>query len=132
MTIGFNILTQWKDVPDMVYTCELCEDNYESLIGLLINNIITTSLTYGYENVSVTQIDNADVLITDEIFIEQIPKVVPNLPSYPDSSNPYFSYHDIPEERFPNLINDLFNEIVTWKKNLFKLLTGNAAKAFIK
>lgn len=97
-----------------------------------INNIITTSLTYGYENVSITQIDNADVLITDEIFIEQIPKVVPNLPSYPDSSNPYFSYHDIPEERFPNLINDLFNEIVTWKKNLFKLLTGNAAKAFIK
>ena len=43
-----------------------------------------------------------------------------------------FSYHDMPGETFGNLINDLYNENVTWKKNLLKLPTGNAAKSFYK
>ena len=128
----------------MVYTCELSEDNYESLRGLRIyqssykkcfirnNNVITTSLTDGCWNVSHAQIETADILLADEFFIEQIPEAVPNLPNYPESTNPRFSYHDIPGETFSNLINDLYNEIVTWKKNLFKLPTGSAAKAFIK
>ena len=126
----------------MVYTCELCEGNYESLRGLsiypssckkrfiTINNVITTSLTDGCENVSDTQIETADILLADEFFIEQIPEVVPNLPNYPESTNPLFSYNDIPGETFANLINDLYNEI--WIKNLFKLPTGSDAKAFIK
>ena len=113
----------------MVYTCELCEGNYEFLEGLRIhqsswkkrfirsNNVITT-LADGYENVSDAQIETADILLADEFVIERIPEVVPNLRNYPESSNPRFSYHDIPGETFPNLINDLYNEIVTWKKNL--------------
>ena len=127
----------------MISTCELCEGNYESLRGLRIhqssckkrftrNNVITTSLTDGCENVSDAQIETADILLADEFFIEQIPEVVPNLPNYPESTNPPFSYHNIPGETFANLINDLYNEIVTWKKNLFKLPTGSAAKAFRK
>ena len=127
----------------MVYTCELCEGNYESLEGLRIhqssckkrfirNNVIMTPLADGYENVSNAQIETADILLADEFVIDQIPEVVPNLPNYPESTKSRFSYHDIPGETFANLINDLYNEIVTWKKNLFKVPTGNAAKAFIK
>ena len=128
----------------MVYTCELCEGNYESLRGLRIyqssckkrfirnNNVKTISLTDGYENVSDAQIETADKLLAGEFFIEQIPEVIPNLPNYPESTNPRFSYYEIPGETFANLINDLYNEIVTWKKNLFKLPTSIAAKAFIK
>ena len=128
----------------MVYICELCEGKYESLRGPRIHqssykkrftgnsNVITTSLTDGCENVSDGQIETSHTLLADEFFIEQIPEVVPNLPNYPESTNPRFSYHDIPGETFSNLINDLYNEIVTWKKNLFKLPTGSAAKAFIK
>ena len=128
----------------MIYTCELCEDNYESLRGLRIhqssykkcfirnNNVITTSLTDGCENVSDAQIETFDILLADEFFVEQIPEAVTNLPNYPESINPRFSYHDIPRETFANLMNDLYNQIVTWKKNLFKLQTGSAAKAFIK
>ena len=96
------------------------------------NNVITTPLADGYENVGDTQIEIADILLADEFVIEKIPEVVPNLPNYPESTNPRFSYHDIPGETFANLANDLYNEIVTWKKDLFKLPTGNAAKAFIK
>ena len=96
------------------------------------NNVITTPLADGYENVSDTQIEITDILLADEFVIEKIPEVVPNLPNYPESTNPRFSYHDIPVEKFANLTNDLYNEIVTWKKDLFKLPTGNTAKAFIK
>ena len=79
----------------MVYTCELCEGNHESLRGLRIhqssckkrfirnNNVITASLTDGCENVSDAQIETANILVADEFYIEQIPEVVTNLPNYP-------------------------------------------------
>ena len=65
----------------MVYTCELCEGNYESLRGLRIyqsscrkrfirnNNVKTISLTDGYENASDAQIETADKLLAGEFFI---------------------------------------------------------------
>ena len=74
----------------------------------------------GYENVSDAQIETADILLAEEFVIEQILDVVPNLLSYLENTKPPFSYHDIPEETFANLINNFYNEIVTWKKNLFK------------
>ena len=128
----------------MVYTCELRVGNYESLKGLRIhqspckkrfirnNNVITPPLADGYENVSDAQIETTDILLADEFVIERIPEVLPNSPNYPENTKSRFSYHDIPGETFANLINGLNNEIITWKKNLFKLPTGNAAKAFIK
>ena len=133
----------------MVYSCELCEGNYEPLSGLHIhqssckkrfirnNIVITTSLTDGCESISDAQIETADILLVDMFFIEQIPEVVPNLPNYPESNNPRFSYHYIPGETFANLIcneiiMNLYDKIVTSKKNLFKLPNGSAAKAFIK
>ena len=91
-----------------------------------------TPLADGYENVSDAQTETADTLLVDEFVIDQIPEVVPNLPDYPESTKTRFSYHDMPGETFGNLINDLYNEIVTWKKNLLELRTGNAAKSFYK
>ena len=108
----------------MVYTCELCEGNYESPRGLRIhqssckkrfirnNNVTKTLLTDGCESVSDAQIETADILLANELFIEQIPEVVPNLPNYPESSNPRFSYHDIPGKTFANLINDLYKSFI--------------------
>ena len=97
----------------MVYTCDLCDGNYESLRGLHIhqssckkcfirnNDFITTSLTDGCEYVSDAQIETADIRLADEFFIERIPEVVPNLPNYPESTNPCFSYHEIQEKYLP-------------------------------
>ena len=137
------IFTQWKHFSGMVYTCKLCEGNYGSFKGLRIhqwsckkrfirnNNLIATPLADDYENVSDALIET-DILPADEFVIDRIPEVVPNLSNYPESTKSRFSYHDIPGETFANLINDLYNEIAAWKKNLFKLPTGNAAKAFTK
>ena len=99
----------------MVYTCELCQGNYESLKGLRVdqssckkcfirNNVIRTPLADGYKNVSDAQIETADILLADEFVIKQIPEVVPNLPHYLESTNPRFSYHNIPGETFANLM----------------------------
>ena len=64
----------------MVYTCELFEGNHKSLRGLRIhhssckkrfirnNNVTTTSLTDGCENVSDAQIETTDILLVDEFF----------------------------------------------------------------
>ena len=71
-------------------------------------------------------------MLADEFAFDRIPEVVPNLPNYPESTKSRFSYHDIPGETFASLVNDLYNEIAAWKKNLFKLPTRNAAKAFTK
>ena len=54
------------------------------------NNVITTPLADGYENVRDTQIEIADILVADEFVIEKIPEVVSNLPNYPESTNPFF------------------------------------------
>ena len=113
--------------------CEFCQGNYESFKGLRIyqssckkhfirnNNGVTTPLADGYENFSDVEIETTDIPLAVEFAIEQIPEVVPNLPNYSESTNTCFSYYDISGETFTNLINDLFNEIVTRKKNLFKL-----------
>ena len=64
----------------MVYTCELCEGNYESLRGLrthqssckkcfIRNNVLTALLIDGSENVSDEQIGTVDILLAHEFFI---------------------------------------------------------------
>ena len=126
----------------MVYTCELCDGNYESLRRLHIhqslfkkrfirNNVITTSLTDGCEYVSDAQIETADILLADEFFIEKFPKLYQIYPTILKVAT-LVSHTMRSQEKLANLINDLYNEIVTWKKNLCKLPTGSAAEAFIK
>ena len=70
----------------MVYTCELCEGNYESLRGQCIHqssckkrfirndNVIATSLTDGCENISNAQIETANILLADEFFYRVNPR----------------------------------------------------------
>ena len=69
-----------------------------------IRKVIRTPLADGYKNVSDTQIETADILLADEFVIKQIPEVVPNLPHYLESTNPRFSYHNIPGETLADLM----------------------------
>ena len=69
-----------------------------------IRNVIRTPLADGYKNVSDAQIETADILPADEFVIKQIPEVAPNLPHYLESTNPRFSYHNIPGGTFADLM----------------------------
>ena len=128
----------------MVHICNLCNNNYESLRGLhihqasckkrfvKINNSLTIPLTETLDNNNDVQIETAEILAAGEINIEKVNSIKSNLFEHDQPIPPNFLYHDMTGETFVNLINDLYEEIVTWKKNMFKLPTGNAAKSFIK
>ena len=45
---------------------------------------------------------------------------------------PERSYNNIPPNIFSTQVHQVYEEMVTWKKNLFLLPTGNAGKCFVK
>ena len=59
-------------------------------------------------------------------------RVKPNLPTYTDVSLvPSKSYNGIENIAFTNTISSIYEDTVTWKRNLFKIPTGNTGKGFI-
>ena len=58
--------------------------------------------------------------------------ILPNLPSF-DPVRPYLTknFSNLSGEEFSKLVDNVYNEITQWRKNLFKLPSGKAAKSFI-
>ena len=76
-------------------------------------------------------IEHLQPLVTEEL--ESV--MIPNLPKQEDIdllSSDTWKWNGLPGNEFCKLINDTYNEIVTWRKNLFKLPSGNNAKHFIR
>ena len=59
------------------------------------------------------------------------PEYIDPMPSFEPVKRIAFSWGDIPGESFSKQITSVFKEIVYWKKNLFKIPSGRAGKAFI-
>ena len=129
----------------MVVTCDLCNGIYKNLKGLRIHRascekhyvpIKDHSFLSSTENNQTTGndvIETVDILSANEILLEHNFEVRPNLPMYPERNDPpRFSYCDINGVDFSKQIDDIYNEIVKWRKNLSKLPSGNTAKVFIK
>ena len=57
--------------------------------------------------------------------------IVP-LPPFPSSSEPIFSWGDVDGETFRCALNGTYDEIVHWKRNLFKVPSGKAGTAFVR
>ena len=55
-----------------------------------------------------------------------------DLPEYVHASAPNFRLGDIEGEEFCNRIDRCYDEIVHWKRNLFKVPSGRAGKAFAR
>ena len=53
------------------------------------------------------------------------------LPSYEPDPLPTTKWHDYTAEQFVNLINSTYDDIIHWRKNLFKLPNGKAGCLFI-
>ena len=84
--------------------------------------------------------DNLDESVPDEIILqaESIPierfdeKLTPNLPSYVnDQLFPLQTWKNIPGKEFAQEINQTYEEIIYWRKNLFKVPSGSAGRRFI-
>ena len=65
------------------------------------------------------------------IFLEDNDNIA-NLPSYTKvDAQPNTSYNTVPPDLFVTNINNIYEEMVKWRKNLFLLPTGNAGKSFV-
>ena len=69
----------------------------------------------------------ADVLTieTDNILLANIPNYILGEP-YPNKD-----WHDMTGLQFTQTIDNIYDEIVHWRKNLFKLPSGTAGRSFI-
>ena len=79
-----------------------------------------------------SQIETSDIVNADILEVEQEDIYYPNLPSYKkDEMFPHKSWIGHSGEEFSRMINKIYDEIVQWLNNLFKLPSGEAALNFI-
>ena len=55
-----------------------------------------------------------------------------NLPSFPTSSEPTFCRGELNGKTFSCALNGIYDEIVHWRRNLFKVPSGKAGTAFVR
>ena len=126
-------------------TCTLCDRSFSSHRGLSIHQanrksrqIVTNrchqdALTEDVFTNDNTVIEINTILETSEINIEIESEIKANLPEFTKASTAINSVtNNISGNEFSETINRVYNEIVQWRKNFFKLPSGNAAKMFIK
>ena len=82
------------------------------------------------ENVAV---ETSAIFESEEIDIEIEVDLKPNLPPYTIASRVVKSTtNSLNGHEFVETIHGVYDEIVQWRKNLFKLPSGNAVKMFIR
>ena len=67
----------------------------------------------------------------NKIPIERNNNIKVTFPSYKLDPLPTTAWHDYTAEQFVNLINTTYDNIIHWRKNLFKLPNGKASHLFI-
>ena len=128
----------------MVHMCKICNRVFEALRGLNIHyiackrkelksircvNNVTIKVTTDEENV---EVETSTILEADFITIETDNILLANIPNYiPDEPYPKKDWHDMTGLQFTQTIDNVYDEIVHWRKNLYKLPSGTAGRSFI-
>ena len=129
----------------MVHTCTLCDRFFKSLGGLNIhqaqckfkqviinktNQDVITEDVYVSENILV---ETSTVIESEEIDIKIEVELKLNLPPHTNKSSIVKSTtNSLNGHEFVETIHRVYDEIVQWRRNLFKLPPENAAKMFIR
>ena len=128
----------------MVHTCDICHRNYSTKHGLCvhrgkcakryvsINNGVNGSLNETSPVMTNTQVETSDILEAQEINIEHELTILPNLPTFQKAKELNADYCGMTGKEFIKTIDSVYEEIILWRRSLFKLPSGNAAKLFIK
>ena len=126
----------------MVSTCDICKRSFESLRGseyiahhvkrkrVIINRANVEH--QNNENVNINHHIETNMIVNiDEIPIERNNNIEITLPPYEPDPLPTTKWHDYTAEQFVNLINSTYDDIIHWRKNLFKLPNGKTSRLFI-
>ena len=125
----------------MVVTCENCKRSFLNSRGLKIHSAhckrqLQKISVSANESTSINTQHSDDVvsimLDADEIDLIREGSNEPNLPCFtPVPKHPNRPFANIPGNEFAETIDNIYNEIIHWRKNLFKLPSGKASKLFI-
>ena len=78
------------------------------------------------------EIETSTILEADVLIIETDNILLPNIPNYiPDEPYPNKDWHDMTGLQLTQTIDNIYDEIVHWRKSLFKLPSGTAGRSFI-
>ena len=55
-----------------------------------------------------------------------------HFPTYPQVNSPCFKWGNIDGIMFQNAVNCAYNEVVHWRRNIFKVPSGKAGKSFVR
>ena len=129
----------------MVSTCNACQRSFNTVKGRNIHysrclkngsNVIIEheSENLETENSSV-EIEINLIVDIDELnieFTENEDKLSPNLPSYQkEKLVPDRKYNTLDGNELVEIINKVYDDVITWRKNLFLVPTGKLGKDFI-
>ena len=136
----------------MVYTCSICQRSFESLKGLNIHNasckhkILRSDNYFNRRNInglnvlnSQTDVETNTILEAKSIninivFDNTIKANIPPYkkdPSFPSTVCRRSLRHGVTGEAFAETINKVYNEVIQWRKNLFKVPSGKTGRSFI-
>ena len=122
----------------------MCNHVFETLRGLSIHYVACKRK----ELKSIRRVNNATIeIITDEqnveietstileayvLTIETDNILLANIPNYmPDKPYSNKEWHDTTRLQFALIIDNIYDEIVHWRKNLFKFPSGTTGRSFI-
>ena len=78
------------------------------------------------------EIETSTILEAGVLTIETDNILLANIPNYIlDEPYPNRDWHDMAGLQFTQTIDNIYDEIVHWRKNLFKLPSGTAVRSFI-
>ena len=117
----------------MVHMCTLCDRIFKSLRGLNIHQasckfkqVVISRTNQITEEVFVNEnivVETSTIAESEEIDIEIEVELKPNLPPYPNASSVVkYTTNSLNGHELIETIHTVYDEIVQWRKKLFKLL----------
>ena len=62
---------------------------------------------------------------------ETIVHQIPDLPSYTPVGDPKFTWSNLSGEEFCEQIHNCYDEMMTWRRNVFKIPSGRQGQSFV-
>ena len=94
---------------------------------------VTPATRTGEDNLIETTAVNIEIAVPVCQVIHKDTTILPDLPAFKEISFIVNKdYNGIDKAIFPNLINEIYEDTVKWRKNMFLLPSGDVGKKFIR